>query len=63
MKTFKIVWHYFKGRKYTLKRGLSLAQAQEHCADPETSSETAKSPYTRRLTRKHGPWFDSYTES
>lgn len=60
MSTYKIVRMYFKGRRYTLKRGLSLAQAQAHCTDKNTSSTTATSSYARRLTRKHGLWFDSY---
>lgn len=38
----------------TIRRGLTLFEAQEHCSDPETSSRTA----TR--SRVRGSWFDCY---
>lgn len=47
---------------FTVKTGLTLAEAQEHCRDPETSSSTATQPEAIEYTRKHGPWFDGYTE-
>lgn len=47
--TYKIVRHYrdLNKRSKTIKRGLSLEEAQEHCRDPKTSTED---------------WFDGYTE-
>jgi hypothetical protein len=46
-KHYKIVRFYYDGRKKrTIKTGLTLEQAQIHCADPET--------------RKEGVWFDGY---
>lgn len=45
----------------TIKTGLTLEEAQEHCADPETSSKTAKGSTARRRTEQCGPWFDAYT--
>jgi hypothetical protein len=38
-----------KGKEnYTVRRGLSLEEAQEHCNDPKT--------------RREGKYFDGYTE-
>lgn len=60
--TFKIVRNYFRTyKKRTIKRGLSLAEAQAHCHSPETSSNTCTSAEGKRRTRRVGPWFDSYT--
>lgn len=46
----------------TIKRGLTLEEAQAHCHDPETSSKTATLARARRRTYRYGPWFDGYTE-
>jgi hypothetical protein len=43
-----------------IHRGLSLADAQEHCRDPETSSSTATSGHAKQRTKRCGPWFDGY---
>ena len=43
-----------------ITRGLSLADAQEHCRDPETSSSTATSSHAKQRTKRCGPWFDGY---
>lgn len=42
--------------------GLTLAEAQEHCHDPETSSSTCKEAEGLERTRLYGPWFDGYDE-
>jgi hypothetical protein len=60
--TYKIVRNYFNGTPRTIKRGLSLEEAQSHCRHPETSSSTATSATARRRTAQIGPWFDSYTD-
>jgi len=59
--TYKIVRLFFQssGRK-TLKRGLTLEQAQSHCLDPESSSDTATGLAAIALTKRRGPWFDGY---
>jgi hypothetical protein len=61
---YKIVRHYMNGNpnSKTIRRGLTLAEAQEHCKDPETSSSTARKAAGRTRTRQLGPWFDGYTE-
>lgn len=64
---YKIVRLFFKedrrlNRSYTLRRGLTLEEAQAYCRDPETSSSTCKKPANVRRTRERGAWFDGYTE-
>lgn len=62
MKTYKIVRMFMKGSKRTIKRGLTLDEAREHCRDPETSSRTCSLPKNVRRTKLHGPWFDGFDE-
>jgi hypothetical protein len=59
---YRIVRHYQapgKGHR-TIRSGVTLAEAQAHCQDPETSSETATSSTARARTRRLGAWFDGY---
>lgn len=51
------------GHARTIARGLTLKEAQAHCADPETSSSTCTKPAGRARTRRMGAWFDGYTET
>ena len=49
--TYKIERHYAPNQnreRETVKTGLTLEEAQEHCNDPNT--------------REAGIWFDGYTE-
>jgi hypothetical protein len=46
--------------KRTIRRGLTLAEAQAHCSDPETSSSTTTSAAGKARTSRLGPWFDGY---
>ena len=61
---YKIIRFYFnrEGYKKTIKKGLTLEQAQAYCSHPETSSSTCKEPVNVRRTAKLGPWFDGYTD-
>lgn len=60
--TYKIVRHFRdRDTKRTIKRGLTLEQAQAHCNDSETSSSTCTSATGKRRTRMYGPWFDGYS--
>ena len=43
--TYKIVRHRFAGTRRTIKRGLTLAEAQAHCQREDTHGEG---------------WFDGY---
>lgn len=62
-RTYKVIRHFYhSNRKFTIKTGLTLKEAQEHCNDPETSSSTCTSPAGKRRTRRSGPWFDGWTE-
>ena len=45
----------------TIKRGLTLEEAQAMCRDPETSSRTAKGPRAKQYAHL-APWFFGYTE-
>lgn len=60
---YKIIRYFFNGRKQTIDSGLTLAEAQAHCSNPETSSSTAAGAGARRRTRQHGQWFDGYAET
>lgn len=62
MNTYKIVRSYHPAEDKPdklIKTGLTLEEAQSHCRDPETSSNTA-SPET--CAASPGQWFDSYDE-
>jgi hypothetical protein len=60
---YKIVRHYKNSyRRRTIRDGLTLAEAQAWCHDPETSSNTATSSVARARTRRVGAWFDGYSE-
>ena len=64
MPTYKITRNYFNNAipRRTIKRGLTLEEAQAHCQDPETSSSTATSSTARARTKRLGAWFDGYDE-
>ena len=52
MTTYNIIRSYhpsLEKRDKTIRRGLTLEQAQKHCKDPGT--------------RKDGEWFDGYSEA
>ena len=42
---------------------MTLAEAQEWCRDPETSSSTATSAEAVARTAELGAWFEGYQES
>lgn len=58
--TYKIVRMYFRGGRRTIETGLTLEEAQAHCADPETSSSTCTKSAGKARTKRMGMWFDGY---
>lgn len=62
--TYKIIRTFFNNdtKPRVVRHHLTLAEAQAHCRDPETSSRTAVSASARARTRRLGPWFDGYSE-
>jgi hypothetical protein len=47
-------------RRRVIRERVTLAEAQAHCSDPETSSSTATGKAARARTRRVGAWFDGY---
>ena len=60
--TYRIVRMFLKGGHRAVRglNRLTLAEAQAHCKNPETSSKTCTSAEGKRRTEQRGPWFDSY---
>jgi len=46
--------------RQAVRTGLTLAQAREHCADPETSSSTCTTAAGHARTNAHGAWFEGF---
>ena len=59
---YRVVRFYFAAaiRRRVIIDRCTLADAQRHCNDPETSSSTAMSATARARTRRVGAWFDGY---
>lgn len=58
---YRVVRMYKNGSPArTIRDRLTLAEAQAHCSDPETSSSTCTGKVGRDRTRRLGPWFDGY---
>lgn len=62
--TYKIVRQYQRASLdgKIIKTGLTLAEAQKHCHDPETCSTTCTSEDGKLHTQVFGDWFDGYEE-
>jgi hypothetical protein len=48
------------GERKTLKTGLTLAEAKDHCSDPETQSKTSTEVFPEGALENTGPWFDGF---
>ena len=62
--TYKITRFYFNDGvpRRIIKTGLTREEAEAHCNNPETSSETCARPDNVAHKRQHGPWFDGFDE-
>lgn len=58
---YKIVRVYRDSyKKRTIAKNLTLEEAQAHCRNPETSSSKCTTPKAKAITKRNGPWFDSF---
>jgi len=60
--TWTVMRYFANHPSEVIKTGLTYDEAKAHCADPETSSNTAKSMEARHLTLEKGDWFDGRVE-
>jgi len=59
--TYRVFREYSRsGLTRTIRRGLTLAEAQAHCADPETAANTCTTAAGRARTRRVGYWCEGY---
>lgn len=60
---YKIIRFYSEAypNRRTIKTGLTLEGAKEHCSNPETSSRTCTGYKARMRTERMGQWFDGFT--
>jgi hypothetical protein len=61
--SYDIVRYFFRGESHIIAQDLTREEAQAHCKNPETSSNTATTAASRRRTARLGPWFDSWVNS
>jgi hypothetical protein len=63
-KSYRVVRFYLNkpGQHRTVINRCTLAEAQAHCGNPQTSSRTATNRSARACTKRNGPWFDGYEE-
>jgi hypothetical protein len=59
MTKYKVYRFYRDHDRRTIKHNLTLAEAQTHCQDPETSSDTCSD--LALANERSGFWFDGYT--
>jgi len=62
MTTYKIVRFYRDPdiSNKIIQRGLTIEEAQAHCNDPETSSQTCKNKAGKARTKRCGDWFEGF---
>lgn len=65
MERYNIVRNYYNAgiRRRVIRWNVSLAEAQAHCGNPETSSSTATGKVGKARTRRVGAWFDGYEKA
>jgi len=60
---YNIIRFWANGARRVVDIGLTLEQAQSHCKDPQTNSETCTNKAGKDRTRKTGPWFDGFSDT
>ena len=60
MDYYKIVRFYEKKGKRVINPRCTLAEAKQHCSDPESSWKTCTTASAKAITRRNGPWFDGF---
>ncbi len=62
LRCYNIVRFYRDGLRprRVIQARVTLAEAQTHCSDPDTSSSTCTTAEGKRRTRRVGAWFDGY---
>jgi hypothetical protein len=58
----KVFYMNEKLKTSTINCNLTLKEAQDICADPESFWNTCTKSYLKRRTRERGAWFLGYTE-
>ena len=62
---YRIIRRFYSGRppqRRGLPSGLTLAQAQAHCSDINTSSLSCWTTSALARTKRYGAWFDGYEQ-
>ncbi|MGZ4664626.1 MAG: hypothetical protein ACXV5Q_06130 [Frankiaceae bacterium] len=62
MSAYKVVRCYEGASRHhqTIAAGLTLAEAQAYCHDPDNCSLTCRTEVGKCRTRQFGQWFDGY---
>lgn len=55
---YEIVRFFQRGGREVIATDKTLEEAEEHCSDDESSSETCTTESGQALTRERGAWFD-----
>ena len=59
---FSIYRFFAKGGRIKITSVRTLKEAQEHCENPQSSSDTCTGFELVRYTVENGAWFDMYNE-
>lgn len=62
-KMYNIIRMFKDAPTIIVKRNVTLEEAQAHCHNPETHSNTCTTEEGRALTAQYGMWFDGYDEA
>jgi hypothetical protein len=60
---YELVRFYERGGSDIVGRYMTLDEARDYCAEPESSSSTATSDEANARTAERGPWFIGYRQA